>query len=715
MRRLSLRVLPVVAGIILITLVLTASLTGQEPSREQVLTQMVMSSLSAWHYAPPTETARWSEQAYDLYLKALDYNKRFFTQGDLKTLAAYRGKLDDEVRQGTQEFFDRSWELLSNRIREVQGYTETILAEPFTFATDEYLETDPQKRDYPKDGQALKEFWQKVVKAQTLGVYVDLLLAAEGDSVGLEAQFKTIAKRPLQPELEREARAKVGKDLNRIFQRALAEKQEDRYARYLNALASSFDPHTNYFGPKLKEDFDIDMSGTLEGIGATLQEDGDYIKVVSIVAGGPSWRQGKLKAGDLILKVAQDAGEPVDLTNMPVDEAVQFIRGKKGTEVTLTIKKPDGQLEEITIVRDVVIIEETYAKSAVIKGGKSGFKVGYITLPSFYHDFNQPNGRTSSGDVRKELEKLKTEQVAGVILDLRNNGGGALDDAVKMAGLFIESGPIVQSKDQKGDTTVFRDPDSKLVYDGPLVVMVNSFSASASEIVAAALQDYGRAVIVGSDHTFGKGTVQGMVNLDYFLDYFYPRQAAYKPLGSLKLTEEKYYRINGGATQLKGVESDLILPDPYSHLEIGEKFNDYALPWDQVKALKYQKWTGEQWDLAALRAQSAQRIAANPNFAAVRKNIEQVRKQQEESLQPLQLAKFLEQERKARLEAEQLNKTPELTSGLEFKLLSEQAQNKDQVELEREWLKQLETDFYLEESIWILNDLITVQGLKDAA
>ena len=703
MRRLSLRVLPVAAGIILIILVLTASLTGQEPSREQVLTQMVMSSLSAWHYAPPTKTDRWSEQAYDLYLQAIDYNKRFFTQGDLKTLAAYRGKLDDEVRQGTHEFYDRSWEILSNRIREVQSYTESFLVEPFTFATDEYLETDPQKRDYPKDSPALKELWRKIVKAQTLSVYLDLLLEAEGDPVGLEAQFKTIVQRPLEPELEREARAKVGKDLKRIFQRALAEKQEDRYARYLNALASSFDPHTNYFGPKVKEDFDIEMSGTLEGIGATLQEDGDHIKVVSIVPGGPSWRQGKLKAGDLILKVAQGDGEPVDLTNMPVDEAVQYIRGKKGTEVTLTIKKPDGQLEEITIVRDVVVIEETYAKSAVIKTGKTGPKVGYITLPSFYHDFNQPNGRTSSGDVRKELEKLKKEQVAGVVLDLRNNGGGALDDAVKMAGLFIESGPIVQSKDQKGDITVFRDPDAGIVYDGPLVVMVNSLSASASEIVAAALQDYGRAVIVGSDHTFGKGTVQGMVNLDYFLDYLYPRQAAYKPLGSLKLTEEKYYRINGGATQLKGVESDLILPDPYAYLEIGEKYYDYPLPWDQVKALNYQEWTGGKWDLATLRAQSVQRIAANLNFDTVQKNIELVCKQQEESLQPLKLAKFLERERKARLEAEQLNKTPDLSSGVEFKLLNGQAQN---AELEQEWLKQLETDFYLEESVNVILDMM---------
>jgi carboxyl-terminal processing protease len=400
---------------------------------------------------------------------------------------------------------------------------------------------------------------------------------------------------------------------------------------------------------------------------------------------------------------------------MPVDEAVLYIRGKKGTVVTLTIKKPDGQIEEITIVRDVVIIEETYAKSAVIKDGKTGPKVGYITLPSFYHDFNKPNGRTSSGDVRQELEKLKKEQVAGVILDLRNNAGGALDDAVKMAGLFIESGPIVQSKDGKGDITVYRDPDDGIVYDGPLVVMVNTLSASASEIVAAALQDYNRAVIVGSAHTFGKGTVQGMVNLDHFLDYLYPQQVDYKPLGSLKLTEGKYYRINGGATQLKGVESDLILPDPYAYLEIGEQYYDYPLPWDQVKALNYQQWTGGKWDLATLKANSAARINANPNFTVTQKSIERVRQQQEESLQPLKLAKFLERERKVRLEAEKLNKTLELKSGLQFKLVGEAAKNKDQAELQQEWLDQLSTDFYLEEAFWIVHDLFTAQGHKEAA
>lgn len=715
MRRLSFRALPVIIGIVLILLVLTASLTGQEPSREQVLTQLVMGSLTAWHYASPADTDLWSAQAFDLYLKALDYNKRFFTQGDLKSLAPYRTRIDDEVRRGTNEFYDLSWTLLSKRIREVQGYTDTFLAEPLDFKTQEYIELDPKKRDYPKDAAALKELWRKLVKAQTLNVYLDLLLAEESAADTLAEKFEAIKDRALQPELEEQARAKVRNDLNRVFQRVLEEKEEDRYARYLNALTRSYDPHSNYLAPKAKADFDIEMSGTLEGIGATLQEEGEYIKVVSIEPGGPSWRQGQLKAGDLILKVAQGDEEPVDVTNMPVDEAVLLIRGKKGTEVRLTVKKPDGQIEVISIIRDVVSFEGKYARSMVIETGKTGPKVGYIALPSFYHDFNNPNGRTSAGDVRKELERLKAEQVEGVILDLRDNLGGALDDAVKMAGLFIESGPIVQSKNRNGEIRAFKDPDPAVVYDGPLVVMINSMSASASEIVAAALQDYGRAVIVGSPQSFGKGTVQGMISLDNFLDYLYPRYASYKPLGSLKFTEEKYYRVNGGATQLEGVKADVVLPDPYAYLEIGERYHEYALPWDQVAPLSYERWTGPSWNLAVLKANSAQRIAAHPGFALVQKNIEQIRKQQEETRQPLQLTEFIEQERKAQLEAERQNGTALPTIGTDWNFVGRRAQDEGHAAREQGWLEQLQTDLYLEEAVNVLLDILSANNQAVAA
>jgi len=715
MKRPSLRGLLIIAVLILAFSVLTASLSRQEPSREQILTQLVINSLLTWHYAPPGDTNRWSEQAFDQYLKTLDYYKRFFTQEDLQTLASYRRKLDDEIRAGSREFFDLSWKLLSDRIREVQEYTDNLLAKPLAFQEDEYLETDPEKRDYPKDGQALKELWRKLVKAQTLNAYLDLALAGmdEGET---EEKLTALAGKPFQPKLEEEARAKVRKDLNRVFRRLLNEKEEDRYARYLNAFATSLDPHTNYLAPDDKEDLEIKLSGKLEGIGATLQEDGDYIKVVEIIPGGPSWRQGKLKVGDLILKVTQgDGGEPVDLTNMPVDEAVRYIRGKKGTEVTLTVKKPDGQIEEITIQRDVVIIEETYAKSAVVSTGKEGTKVGYISLPSFYRDYSSADGRSSVKDVRAELEKLKKEKVEGIILDLRNNGGGILEEAVEMAGLFIGDGPIVQVKGEKGKINVYKDPDPGVVYDGPVVVLINSFSASASEILAAALQDYGRALIVGSPHSFGKGTVQKMFTLDYFLDYLYPRYTAYKPLGSLTVTEEKFYRINGGSTQLKGVAADLVLPDLYADLEIGEKYYDYALPWDEIKPLSYRKWTGSGWNLAALQENSARRVAANPYFAAVGKSMALVRKQQEATLQPLQWAKFLAERQQLAMEAKEIDATMNWTSKLHFEAVDGVEHDDTLAESQKEWLDQLDADLYLEEAYWIIGDLLAQQAMADAA
>ncbi|NLW56812.1 MAG: carboxy terminal-processing peptidase, partial [Firmicutes bacterium] len=545
-------------------------------------------------------------------------------------------RLDDEIKQGSVQFFQASTDLWRERIREVQAYTGELLTRPLNLREDEFLEVDAEKRAYPRDRRALKELWRKIIKHQTLVVYLNLLLAETEQGTAAE-QWAAVQQQPFRPELEQQAREKVEKDLNLIFNRLLREKTEDRFAAYLSALAQSFDPHTNYLAPKAQEDFEIEMTGTLEGIGATLQSDGEYVRVVSIEPGGPSWRQGQLKAGDLIMKVAQGEEEPVDLANMPLDEAVRLIRGPKGTEVRLTVKKPDGQIVVISIIRDVVVFEAKFAQSMVIEHPTTGVKIGYITLPSFYHDYSNAQGRTSAGDVRKELEKLKKEGVDGVILDLRNNGGGALVDAVETAGLFIDSGPIVQVKDKKGKIRVYQDPDPTMVYAGPLVVMINSLSASASEIVAAALQDYGRAVIVGSSSSYGKGTVQEMLDLDYLLDYFYPRAGAYKPMGALKLTIEKFYRINGGSTQYKGVTSDVVLPDPYAYLEISEQTLEYALPWDQVKPLNYQKWTEPLWELQELKTRSARRIAANPNFAAVQRYIEQVKAEKEQSLVSLQL------------------------------------------------------------------------------
>ncbi len=713
MKRRIFRLIPVVLSIVLVLLFFTSTLTGQELSKDQALSQLIVSSLASWHYSPTKLGDDLSERIFTLYIKNLDYNKRFFTQMDLKELEKYKSKIDDELRYGTTDFFTISWNILHKRILEVKGFTDGYLQEPINFMEEEYLELDAEKRDYPQNSQELKALWQKLIKYQTLNVYMDFLLEQEAEDARLEEKFASIMKKPFQPEIESKARAKVKKDFNRTFDRMLQEKTEDRFHRYLNAVAGSFDPHTNFFPPKAQEDFEIEMTGMLEGIGALLQEEGDYIKVVSIVPGGPSWRQGQLKAGDLILKVAQKDEEPIDLTNMPVDEVVKYIRGKKGTEVILTVKKPEGQIEVISIIRDVVVLEESYAKSVVIETEKNSKKFGYISLPSFYHDFER-GGRTSAGDVKLELEKLKKENVEGVILDLRNNGGGALDDAVKMAGLFIESGPIVQVKDQKGKIKALNDPDRGIVYDGPLVVMINSLSASASEILAAALQDYGRAVVVGST-SFGKGSVQELVDLDYLLDYIYPRSFEYKPLGSLKLTIEKFYRINGGSTQYKGVNADIALPDPYAYLDIGEKSLDYAMPWDQVKPLSYKKWDGQKWRLEELRKKSERRIESNPNFDLVKQSIAQVKEQKEQSIQPLKISEFLEKQKMNQLKAKKLDNLKPQNQAFKFRMLEKELEDSVQKETNQERLEQISSDIYLEEAVWILNDLTAARVMAEAA
>ncbi len=700
-------------GIVLAFLYLANIPSKQERSRDQALVEMMMSSLSSGHFSPPAEPDELSARAFTLYLKNLDSNKRFFTQEDLAQLEKYRRRLDDEIKEGAYQFFRISTELWQERIREVQAYTGELLAKPLDLEGDDFLEVDAEQRTYPRDRRELKELWRKIVKQQTLAGYLDLLLAEAGQGSTAE-QWAAVQKQPFRPELEEQARAKVEKDLKLMFNRLLQKKTEDLFDVYLNALAQSFDPHTNYLAPKDKEDFEIEMTGTLEGIGATLQSEGEYIKVVSIEPGGPSWRQGQLKAGDLILKVGQGEEEPVDLANMPLDDAVRLIRGPKGTEVRLTVQKPDGQIVVIPIIRDVVVFEAKFAQSIVIEQPAAGLKIGYITLPSFYHDYSNAQGRTAAGDLRKELEKLKKEGVNGVILDLRNNGGGALVDAVETAGLFIGSGPVVQVKDKKGKIRVYRDPDPAQVYAGPLVVMINSFSASASEIVAAALQDYGRAVIVGSPSSYGKGTVQEILDLDSLLDYYYPRATGYKPLGALKLTIEKFYRINGGSTQYKGVSSDVVLPDPYAYLEKGEQTLDYALPWDQVKPLNYKKST-EELAIPELRARSAQRLAANPNFTTVQRYIEQNKADQEQSRLPLQWKKFIEAQRTLRLETKKLDELKSTGTGLVYRTLETSGLDPDRAQIIQEWLEQLRTDFYLEETIWIMTDLIEAGARAEAA
>jgi carboxyl-terminal processing protease len=683
---------------LLLIVILTATavaLAWQRPSKEQVISDVLVSSLTNWHYAPQDLDDEFSKRVFNLYLKTIDYNKRFLLKSDLELLRPYQTRIDDEIKRGTHNFLDFSATVVNRRIAEIQTITAEILKHPFSFTTDESLELDPEKRDYAANSAELKELWRKTLKYQTLIRYIDLISPDD-------ASKKTALSKPFQPELEAQAREYVAKSLKRVFDR-IVQDAEDRNNRYLEAVVASFDPHTNYFPPATKADFDIQMSGTLEGIGAVLQEDGEYIKVKEVVPGSPAWRQKGLKAEDQILKVAQGDGEPVEVSYMPVEDVVKLIRGKKGTEVRLTVKKPDGQIAVIPIVREVVIIEETYAKSAIIQNPKTKRKYGYIYLPSFYHDFNDDHARNSADDVRRELEKLKQEKVSGVILDLRNNGGGALEDAINMSGLFIKSGPILQVKDRK-NVQVLRDPNPSVTYTGPLVVMINAFSASASEILAAALQDYGRAVIVGSPNSFGKGTVQTLVDLDRMVSNDY---ASYKPLGTLKLTIQKYYRINGGSTQFKGVISDIPLPDPQNYLDVGEKSLDYPLAWDSVSATQYTKWK-PAYNLKKLRQLSTERIKSNPGFKMVTDSAARVKEKQQNTAQSLKLAQILEEQTQLKAESDKLKNLPgehKTNQVYGIKNGTAAASDPEQAQLLKDWYQQVNSDIYINEATHIINDM----------
>jgi len=478
-----------------------------QADKDEAIDQILMQSLNNVHYSPLTLNDDFSEKVFKLYMQRLDYNKKFLLQSDVDELKKLNHSIDDDISAGHFGFFDKSYNIITKRVDEAQAYYKEILSQPFDFSKDEEIELDEEKLNFAKNPAELKEAWRKSLKYQVLARMVEM-----SDSQDKAKEKSDTVKLKSKETLEADARKKVLKSNDDYFKRIREFDRNDRLAVYFNSITGIYDPHTEFFPPKDKANFDISMSGQLEGIGAQLQEKDGYIKVSSIVPGSASWKQGQLKPGDLILKVAQGSGEPVDLTDMRMDDVLPLIRGKKGTEVRLTVRKPDGSTTIIPLIRDIVVIEESYAQSVILKGKKN---IGYIKLPSFYADFNGNGGRSCSKDIKKELEKLKAEHVDGVILDLRYNGGGSLPDVVDMAGLFIDKGPIVQVKQKTGVPQVLEDKDPSTVYDGPLVVMVNSNSASASEIMAAAIQDYKRGVIVGtSPSSFGKGTVQRFYNLD---------------------------------------------------------------------------------------------------------------------------------------------------------------------------------------------------------
>ncbi len=607
-----------------------------DTNRARLLGHMLQQQLSGKHYSQkPTDDAL-SNAAFDLYLKQLDFQKRFLLQEDVTKLELYRYQIDDAIRRGRLELPLLGQDLLNHRITQIQTVLTELFQEEIDPTVVESIETDPEKIAYASDLPELRERWRKIIKGQTFARYIGL----REDDIGLDDDGKLLpVDEDTDIELLFQAKKKVAKTDHNLLKRMLEETSQDHYDRYLNAIARAYDPHTNYLPPTSKEDFDIQMSGSLEGIGATLREDDGYIKVVRVIPGSAAARQGQLAADDIILKVAEGNDDAVDITDTRIRDAVALIRGKKGTEVRLTVKKADGSRLVIPIIRDVVEIKETFVKGTTTTDGESGQTFGYIKIPSFYRDYSGKTNRNCTDDLRRELKKLSKEKISGLILDLRNNGGGSLSDAVSTTGLFFKTGPVVQIRSGSGKIQEMSDNDPSVEYAGPMIVLVNRFSASASEILAGALQDYRRALIVGDEHTHGKGTVQALLDLDRFVNLRGMEQ--YMPLGAVKVTIQKFYRISGESTQEKGVIPGIELPSRLAGLKSGEKYLDNALPWDHIASASYQRWKPTPKNIPELRQLSEARIKSNETFQEIISDAESAKKRREETQQSLLLKDIL--------------------------------------------------------------------------
>ena len=714
--------------VLLVVAVLAAALwsfmpnkSSGDPEKDKALLELLQFVIERGHYDPANLDDNFSKGIYKDYITALDPSKRFFLQSDIDDFSKYETQLDDQIRNKDLAFFSLTYNRLLQRIKESKSYYKDILDKPFDYTVDETFNTDNEKLPYAKNTNELKEKWRKQVKLSTLSSLADKLDLQEGKttsakpSATLDEDSQEAAREVLETkkkeevkiekksyaELEKETRENSLKSLNEYFSFIDDLNREDWFSVYINSIASRFDPHTSYFPADEKERFDVSMSGKLEGIGARLQKKNDYTEITELISGGPAWRGKELEPGDVILKVAQGNKEAVDVVGMRLDDVVKKIKGPKGTEVRLSVKKADGTMKVISLIRDEVEIEETYAKSTIIE--KDGLKYGMIYLPKFYIDFDNANARDAGKDIALEVERLKKENVQGIILDVRDNGGGSLKTVVDIAGLFIEQGPIVQVKSSGKKKEVLYDKDPKVEYDGPLVIMVNSFSASASEILAAAIQDYKRGVIIGSKQTYGKGTVQNVFDLNQFV-----RNSEFGDLGALKTTTQKFYRINGGSTQLEGVASDVVMPDRYSYVKMGERDIDNAMPWDKIDAADYKVWD-KQPNFGQAVANSSKRMEASNQFKLIDENAKWINDRSEETVYSLKLDKFRSEQDALEEKAKKYKVLSTYHNDLKFLSLPYEQQQitKDDLlkEKRKRWHEQLNKDVYVDEAVRILNDL----------
>jgi carboxyl-terminal processing protease len=684
---------------------------GNPPTRQERILHNVGEYLEQIHYSPKPIDDKFSAEVFDKYVKEVDPEKDVFLQADVDDLKSHYGnKIDDEILgTSTIQFVPAVTDIYKKRLLETQAMYRDILSKPFDFSVNEDFNQNYDELKFSATDAERREAWRKRLKYLTLERYSDLLEQQEAGKGKAGFVART------NEDLEKDARSRSLKVMDRMYERlTVKETDDDRFNNYVQTIVQSMDPHTDYFPPVEQRYFNEQMSGHFFGIGASLLYEDGNIKIGSLVTGSPAWKSGQVGVGDVIQKVAQGNTEPVDMSGYFTEDAIKIIRGTKGTEVRLWLKKPDGSVKVVSLIRDEIVQDElTFARSAIVNTPKG--KIGYIYLPEFYADFDNPKGARCSIDVAREILKLKEQKVDGIVLDLRDNGGGSLMDVVQMAGYFVEQGPIVQVRDRDGKPSILPDHDKSVLYDGPFAVMVNELSASASEIFAAAIQDYHRGVIIGSTSTYGKGTVQRPIGLDKSMGFM----DSNSDLGTLKLTLQKFYRISGGSTQLKGVASDIVLPDIYPDIyeysKIREKDNPDALPWDEIAKADYSTWK-YAYDLNTLKSMSSERMKGNTSFGQIRKDEEWLSSIQDK-VYSLNLAKYQEEQKQIKTTVKQLETLSKLptASALNVAALPQDVHkyddDKSKADRFQAWLKDKRTDVWLNEAVNVVDDMISQKNL----
>tara|TARA_R110002074_G_scaffold393471_3_gene579969 strand:- start:26507 stop:28645 length:2139 start_codon:yes stop_codon:yes gene_type:complete len=692
------------AYVLLLMLVAVASCsftnkTFENDDKDKLLLDLITYVLEKGHYEPKALNDEFSVNVFEDFIDVIDPTKRYFVASDIAEFEKYKYQIDDEIKNTDITFFNVVYERLMQRMGDAKEIYKEVLATPFDYSENESISIKYDEEPFAASRDELKERWRKQLKYATLGTYDSKIVHMDNKDLEVTDEHDHAAHTPKEAEIE--SRKSTETTLDEFFDFVNDLERKDWFVQYINTIVDEFDPHTYYFAPEEKEKFDTSMSGKFEGIGARLQKKSEGAKIVEIISGGPVWRDQRLEVGDEIIKVGQNGQEPINIVGMRLDDAIKLIKGAQGTIVDLTVRKVDGSLDVVSLTRDVVELEESYAKSATIIRDQEKF--GIINLPKFYVDFNDYSERNAATDVAKEVERLKEEGVEGLILDLRDNGGGSLKTVVEMAGLFIKDGPIVQVQSKDKGKDVYDDKDERIQWDGPLVILVNELSASASEILAAAMQDYKRAIVIGSKQTFGKGTVQNVIPLNNML-----RSNEHGDLGAIKITTQKFYRINGGSTQLEGVKSDIVVPDRYSYIDLGERDQSNPLGWDKISPADYKPWDG-YINYEKTIADSEKRMQASQQIKLIEENAKWLKAEQDETEISLNFETYKEEKEKDKEQSEYFKRLTDYDSKLTFKSLGyeEQLFTKDSVlrEKRNRWHKNLAKDVYVEEAVNVLEDL----------